>query len=191
MRWQERVVLAVWKRQRLRAWERAVDFCRQARSRRWVVAFPGHRSSVLGRDHRGVGSMFLHTHCMVSNQTLFDTLFHVFLLFYLAGFHSSQLTDCEGLHTLIFAISTLHFLVHALLHFALENAGSRRLVIVGDLEDMLRVDQVVRAAAHNMVSADIVLVHRHIAVGRAVDPLVVGRHVVVCIAAFEGMFPYM
>lgn len=90
MRWQVRVVLAVWKRQRSRAWEQAVDFCRQARSQRWAVACPGHRSSVPGRDHRGVGSMFLRAHCMVSNRILFDALFHIFLLVFLMAFFAAD-----------------------------------------------------------------------------------------------------
>lgn len=78
--------------------------------------------------------------------------------------------------TLVFAISTLHLLVHALLHLALQDTRARRLVVVGDFEDVRRVDPVVGAPAHDVVAADIVFVHRHVAVRRAVDALVVGRH---------------
>lgn len=59
---------------------------------------------------------------------------------------------------LVFAIATLDLLVHALLHLALEDAGSRRLVIVGYLEDVRSVDPVVGTAAHDMVAVDIALV---------------------------------
>ena len=59
---------------------------------------------------------------------------------------------------LVFAITTLDLFVHALLDFALEDAGSRRLVVVGYLEDVGRVDPVVGAAAHDMVAVDIALV---------------------------------
>lgn len=60
--------------------------------------------------------------------------------------------------TLVFAISSLHLLVHALLDLALENAGASRLVEVGDLQDVGCIDPVVGAAAHNMVAGNIELV---------------------------------
>lgn len=59
---------------------------------------------------------------------------------------------------LVLAIAALDLLVHALLHFALEDAGARRLVVVGHLEDVGGVDPVVGAAAHDMVAVDIALV---------------------------------
>lgn len=52
--------------------------------------------------------------------------------------------------------------MHALLDFALEDAGSGRLVVVGDLEDVGSVDPVVGAPAHYMVARDIALVHWHL-----------------------------
>jgi hypothetical protein len=65
--------------------------------------------------------------------------------------------------SLVLSISALHLLVHALLHFALEDTGSGGLVIVGNLEDMCSVDPVVGAASHNMVAVDIALVDRDLA----------------------------
>jgi hypothetical protein len=59
---------------------------------------------------------------------------------------------------LIFAISTLDLLVHALLDFALEDTGSGRLIVVGYLEDVGCVDPVVGTTAHDMVAVDIALV---------------------------------
>lgn len=60
---------------------------------------------------------------------------------------------------LILSIATLHLLVNALLHFALEDTGSGRLVVIGYLEDVGCVDPVVGAAAHDMVAVDIALIH--------------------------------
>ena len=59
---------------------------------------------------------------------------------------------------LVLAVATLHFFVDALLHLALEDAGARRLVVVGYLEDVSGVDPVVSATAHDMVAVDIALV---------------------------------
>ena len=59
---------------------------------------------------------------------------------------------------LVFTISTLDLLVHALLDFALKDTGTRRLVVVGYLEDVSGVDPVVGATAHDMVAVDIALV---------------------------------
>lgn len=60
---------------------------------------------------------------------------------------------------LILPIPTLDLLMDALLDFALEDAGSSRLIVVGDLEDVGSVDPVVGAAAHYMVARNIALVH--------------------------------
>lgn len=59
---------------------------------------------------------------------------------------------------LVFAIATLHLLVHALLHFALEDTGSGGLIVVGYLEDVGSVDPVVCPAAHDMIAVHIALV---------------------------------
>jgi hypothetical protein len=52
----------------------------------------------------------------------------------------------------------LDLLVHALLDFALKDTGTRRLVVVGYLEDVSGVDPVVGTTAHDMVAVDIALV---------------------------------
>jgi hypothetical protein len=61
---------------------------------------------------------------------------------------------------LVLSIAALHLLVHALLHFALEDAGPGGLIVVGYLEDMGSVDPVVGAPSHNMVAVDIAFVDR-------------------------------
>jgi len=63
-------------------------------------------------------------------------------------------------HTLVFSVSTLYFLVYALLHFALEDAGSTRLVVVRDLQDVCSVDPVVGSASHAVVTFAIELINR-------------------------------
>jgi len=62
--------------------------------------------------------------------------------------------------SLVLSVSALHLLVHAFLHFALEDTGSGRLVIFGDLQDVGSVDPVVGAASHDMVAVDIAFVDR-------------------------------
>ena len=64
--------------------------------------------------------------------------------------------------TLIFAIAALNLLMHALLHFALENSGSGWLVVVGYLENVCCIDPVIGTPAHDMVAVDIALIHRHL-----------------------------
>lgn len=64
--------------------------------------------------------------------------------------------------TLVFAVSTLHFLMNPLLHLPLQDTGSRRLVEVGYFKDMRRIDPVIRATAHDMVAFDIDFVDRHL-----------------------------
>jgi hypothetical protein len=63
---------------------------------------------------------------------------------------------------LVFAIAALHLLVHAFLYFALEDAGSGRLVVLGYLKDMRCVDPVVGTPAHDMVAVDIALIDGHL-----------------------------
>jgi hypothetical protein len=63
---------------------------------------------------------------------------------------------------LVLAVAALDLLVDALLHFALEDAGARRLVEAGDLQDMGCIDPVVGATAHNMVAGYIGLVDGHL-----------------------------
>lgn len=63
---------------------------------------------------------------------------------------------------LVLAVPALHLLVDALLDLALEDAGARGLVVVGDLEDVRCVDPVVGAPAHDVVAVDIALVHGHL-----------------------------
>jgi hypothetical protein len=60
--------------------------------------------------------------------------------------------------TLVFAVASLHLLVHTLLYLALQNTGPARLVVVGDLEDVGSVDPVVGAAAHDVVAIDVAFV---------------------------------
>lgn len=72
---------------------------------------------------------------------------------------SSHQARPSSSHTLIFAVSTLHLLMHTLLHLALEDTGPGRLVVVGDLQDVGSVDPVIGATAHDMVARDIAFVH--------------------------------
>lgn len=65
--------------------------------------------------------------------------------------------------TLVFAVSTLHFLMNPLLHLPLQDAGSRRLVEVGYFENVSRIDPVIRATAHDMIAFDIDFVDRDLA----------------------------
>lgn len=45
--------------------------------------------------------------------------------------------------TLIFAVPSLNFLMHAFLHFAFEDASARRLIVPGKLQDVRRIDPVI------------------------------------------------
>lgn len=62
--------------------------------------------------------------------------------------------------TLVFSISTLYLLVHALLHFALEDSSPARLVVVCDLQDVCCVDPVVCPSSHAVVAFAVELVDR-------------------------------
>ena len=64
--------------------------------------------------------------------------------------------------TLIFAISTLHLLVNALLDLPFEDASSSWFVKTGNLEDVCRIDPIVRPASHDMVSKQLELVDRYL-----------------------------
>ena len=64
--------------------------------------------------------------------------------------------------TLIFPIATLHLLMDPLLHLPLKNSRPRRLVVVGYLQDVRRIDPVVGTASHDMMHADSVLIDRHL-----------------------------
>lgn len=59
---------------------------------------------------------------------------------------------------LILSISTLHLLMHAFLNFALENAGTGGFVVVGNLQNMRRIDPIVGATSHDMVAINIAFV---------------------------------
>ena len=61
--------------------------------------------------------------------------------------------------TLIFPISALYFFVHTFLHFSLEDSSSSWFIVIGDLQDMRRVDPIVGPTTHDVVSSDIVFVH--------------------------------
>lgn len=61
--------------------------------------------------------------------------------------------------TLVFAVSSLHLLVDALLYLALKDAGSTGLVIVGDFQNVGSVDPVVGAASHAVVAFAIEFVY--------------------------------
>lgn len=114
------------------------------------------------------------------------------------------------MRTLIFAVSSLDLLVHALLHFALEDSRSRRLIVLSSFENMRRIDPVIyfvsvfvcevfivpgfphqwrgqscllltSSSAHNVhARPDIVFVDGHITVARAVY-LIVQRHNCKCV----------
>jgi hypothetical protein len=76
-------------------------------------------------------------------------------------------------HTLILAIPALHLLMHSLLHLTFEDARASRLVVVGDFQNVGRVNPVVRATPHHMVVVHRQFIDRHIAVCRTVDLAVV------------------
>jgi hypothetical protein len=69
-------------------------------------------------------------------------------------------SDLERVHTLIFSVSALHFLMYTLLHLALKDAGPTRLVVIRDLQDVGSVDPVVGSASHTVVTFAIELIHR-------------------------------
>jgi len=68
--------------------------------------------------------------------------------------------NLECVRTLIFSVSTLHFLMNTLLHLALKDAGPARLVVVCDLQDVGSVDPVVGSASHTVVTFAIELIYR-------------------------------
>ena len=76
-------------------------------------------------------------------------------------------SDLERVHTLIFSVSTLHFLMYTLLHLALKDAGPTRLVVIRDLQDVGSVDPVVGSASHTVVTFAIELIHRDLRDGLA------------------------
>ena len=61
--------------------------------------------------------------------------------------------------TLIFAITSLHLLMHSLLDLALQNPCPRGLVKVCDFQDVRCVDPVVGPPSHDMIAFHIVLVY--------------------------------
>lgn len=57
----------------------------------------------------------------------------------------------EKIHlTLIFAISTLNFLMDVLLHISFQDSGSRRLVKAGSFQDVSCIDPIIVPSSHNM-----------------------------------------
>ena len=59
---------------------------------------------------------------------------------------------------MIFAISTLHLLVNALLDLPFEDASSSWFVKTGNLEDVCRIDPIVPTSSHHIVGSNFELV---------------------------------
>lgn len=64
------------------------------------------------------------------------------------------------IHTLIFAVASLHFFMHSLLYLSFQNSSSRRLIKAGCLEDVRCIDPVVASPSHHTVTIDFEFVHR-------------------------------
>lgn len=62
-------------------------------------------------------------------------------------------------HTLVFAVTTLHFLMHALLHFTFEDSGSCGLVETSSLQNVCCIHPIICSPSHNTVAIDFQLVH--------------------------------
>jgi hypothetical protein len=69
-------------------------------------------------------------------------------------------TSC--IYTLVFSVSTLHLLVHTLLHLALEDPSPTGFIIFRDLQDVSSVDPVVGSASHTVVALAIEFVDGHL-----------------------------
>lgn len=77
--------------------------------------------------------------------------------------------------TLVLSISSLNLLMNPLLHFPLQDPGSRRFVEVGDLEDMCGIDPVIRPPPHHLVAIGDEFVHRNLGnVRQCTDWMVLG-----------------
>ena len=61
---------------------------------------------------------------------------------------------------LIFAISALDLLMHALLHLAFEDSGPCRFIEAGDLQNVRRIDPVVGPPSHDMIASNLELIDR-------------------------------
>lgn len=74
----------------------------------------------------------------------------------------NRYAENAGRLTLVFSVTTLDLLMNPFLHFSLEDARPSRLVEVGNFQNVGRVNPVIGATAHNMVSIDVKLVYRHL-----------------------------
>lgn len=63
---------------------------------------------------------------------------------------------------LVLSISALHLLMHTFLDFALQDTGAGGLVVVGNFQNVCRIDPVVSATAHDMVTVDVALINRNL-----------------------------
>lgn len=61
------------------------------------------------------------------------------------------IANLEELQTLVFSVATLNFLVDVLLHISLENSSSSWFIETSSLQDMCRIDPVIRSPSHNML----------------------------------------
>ena len=68
------------------------------------------------------------------------------------------------MHTLIFAIASLNFLMYPLLNLSFEDARSCRLIKPCGLEDVCCIDPIIRSPSHDTVSVKLELIHGHLGV---------------------------
>lgn len=61
--------------------------------------------------------------------------------------------------TLIFAITSLHFLMRVFLNLSFQNSRTSRFVELGNFQNMRGVDPIVGSSTHNMVAINIILVY--------------------------------
>ena len=71
-----------------------------------------------------------------------------------------------SLLTLVLAVTSLDFLVHALLYFPLQDSCPRWLVIAGHLQDVGGIYVMVSPPPHDMIIPNIKLEHWHLKITR-------------------------
>lgn len=67
-----------------------------------------------------------------------------------------------SMHTLIFAITALDFLMHSLLHLSFQNSSSCRLIEPGCFEDMCCIDPIILSPSHHTITFDLEFKHRNL-----------------------------
>jgi hypothetical protein len=117
-------VVAVCSKLLSHVWARAADSYLQAHNRRWEGVSPILHCVRPKHGHLGAVSKCLN---------------HVLDFLHCANESMAQLT-------LIFAVASLHLLMHSLLHFSLQDPRSRRLVVCRSLQDVRCIDPVVYSA---------------------------------------------